>query len=312
MPHPSISTLNFLPRQASEVVATIGFFDGVHLGHRYLLEQVKIEAEKRRMDTMAVTFSQHPREVLSVGYKPELLTSYEEKLARLQTTGINSCGVLQFSAAMAQLTAKEFMQHILKEQFNVSVLLLGHDHSFGSDKPASLAAFQTIGRETGIEVVRAKAFKKSDFIVSSSSIRRLLQAGNVADAALCLGSPYEISGSVVQGHQVGSQLGFPTANLRPESANKLIPRDGVYAVQAFLEDKTYGGMLNIGCRPTLNNGEDKSIEAHLFGVSEKLYGKHLTLRFCQRIRDERHFPSKEALKAQLCRDADAAKGILGI
>ncbi len=312
MQNSAITSITFRPKRYPSTVATIGFFDGVHLGHHYLLEQVKQEAEARKMDTMAVTFSRHPREVISTGYKPELLTSYKEKIALLKTTGVNTCAVLNFSPEMAQLTAEKFMLHFLKEQLNIGVLLLGHDHRFGSDKPEKLELYQAIGKKVGIEVIRAEAFKIADFIVSSSSIRTLLKAGDVAEAALALGYPYEISGLVVQGHRIGQQLGYPTANLKSDCTEKLIPKDGVYAVQVLLDGNIYGAMLNIGQRPTLNNGENKSIEAHIFGIKEELYDKQLTLRFCHRIRDERQFPSKEALKAQLGKDAKDAKRILGI
>ncbi len=309
------SALTFIPFRSSEsgpVVATVGFFDGVHLGHRYLLEQVKDEARRLSVESMAITFSRHPREVLSADYRPKLLTSYEEKIALLRTTGIDTCSVFDFSSGMARLTAKEFMQQYLKERLNVAVLLLGHDHRFGSDRPADIEIYQSIGKEIGIEVVRAEAFHVADITVSSSYVRRRLQDGDVAGAALALGYLYELSGTVVQGYRVGSKMGFPTANLQPDCSDKLIPQDGVYAVQVLLDGREYGAMLNIGQRPTLDNGEETSIESHLFGFEGDLYGKRITLRFCHRIRDERRFPSKEALQSQLRKDAETAKHILGI
>ena len=288
---------------ASRRVATIGFFDGVHTGHRFLLSQVQRLARERGMGGMAVTFERHPRQVLQADYCPVLLNTPEEKYRHLAESGIDACVMLDFTPQMAQLSARDFMQCYLRERFGVEVLVMGYDHRFGHERHLTLDDYQAIGREVGIDVLQAEAFVAADLTVSSSAIRRLLQGGDVDRANVCLGYPYELTGTVVDGHHVGRDLGYPTANLRPENALKLMPGRGVYAVEALYGGKVYPAMLNIGFRPTLDNGAESTIEAHLFGFSGNLYGETLTLRFLHRVRDEQRFPSLDALKRQLAEDA---------
>lgn len=296
---------------ASQRVATIGFFDGVHTGHRYLLSQVERLARENSMAGMAVTFERHPRQVLQTDYCPVLLNTPEEKYRHLAESGIDACVMLDFTVQMAQLSARDFMRLFLRERYGVEKLVMGYDHRFGHERHLSLADYQAIGREVGIEVVQAEAFQTADLTVSSSAIRRLLQGGDVDRANRCLGYAYELAGTVVDGHHVGRDLGYPTANLRPENVLKLVPGRGVYAVEAVYDGKTYPAMLNIGFRPTLDNGAESTIEAHLFGFSGNLYGETLTLRFLHRVRDEQRFPSLDALKRQLAEDAARVCRMLG-
>jgi len=301
------------------MVATIGFFDGVHRGHQCLIRQVRDEALRRGMRSLLITFDRHPRSVFAPAAVPPLLTTAEEKMELLRATGVDEIYVLPFDKEMAALTAKEFMQQVLKEQLGVEVLVIGYDHRFGRPTPnpsreggEGFPEYQAYGREMGIEVVLAKELEGEH--VSSSEIRRALAAGDVQRAAQLLGRPYTWTGRVVHGHEVGRQLGFPTANLEAVersaqgdashlkngqlTVGKMLPANGAYAV--------VGGMLNIGTRPTIGNGSDVSVEVNLFDICDNLYGQTLTLSFIARLREERRFESEEDLIRQLQHDKQLA------
>lgn len=290
--------------------ATIGFFDGVHKGHRFLLQKVKALAESHGWKSMAVTFEQHPRCSLVTDYRPLLLTTAREKLRLLEECGVDACALLQFSPQMASLSAQEFMRDYLYDRLGVRCLVIGHDHRFGRHRSEGFDDYVRYGREMGMKVVQAEALSEGSVTMSSSVVRRLLENGDVVSARTGLGRCYALYGVVVEGRKVGRNLGFPTANLRPESADLLVPAVGVYAVWAEVGGKHYPAMLNIGRRPTLDNGNDCSIEAHLFGYSGNLYGSPLRLHFVERLRDERKFASLDDLKAQLQNDAAAALEVL--
>lgn len=298
------------PSPAAPCVATIGFFDGVHRGHRYLLEQLSAEAERRGVESCVVTFDAHPRRALDAGFQPRLLTSLAEKLDLLAAAGVDRCCVLHFDRALAALPARDFMQTYLKEKWHAAALLVGYDHHFGRGGEESFVNYVRYGRELGIDVVRARSFQTADVRVSSSATRRFLEAGNVEMARLCLGGPYRLSGTVVEGRRVGRHLGFPTANVAPDCADKLIPATGVYAVRAEADGKDYDAMVNIGDRPTFGDSGPLSVEAHLFGFSGDLYNHTLRLDFVRRLREERRFDSPEALRRQLEADAGEALRLL--
>ena len=277
-----------LPYQAC--VATIGFFDGVHRGHRFLIRQLTRYAVGHDLASLLVTFRTHPRQVMQAAYQPQLLTTYDEKCGQLATTGADYCLTLDFTTALAALSARRFMAEILKEKLSVKVLVIGYDHRFGHDRSEGFAEYVEYGRELGMEVVRADAFAMSEVNVSSSMVRACLAEGEVGIAARCLTRPYEITGRVVHGFHVGHELGFPTANIQVEDSQKLIPKNGVYAVwvkgKIGGEEHVWGGMLNIGLRPTMENGENRTIEVHLLDFAGDLYGCRLTLSFVRRLRDE--------------------------
>lgn len=296
----------FTPRHADEwlqelcpAVATIGFFDGVHLGHQYLINQVREMARQRGMDAMLLTFDRHPREVLHADYIPQLLTSTSEKLQLLRQTGMERVEVLQFTSGLSRLTAREFMQSVLKEQLGVKVLVMGYDHRFGSDG-GTFEDYRRWGMERDIEVILAEELAQDH--VSSSECRRSLLEGDVERAARLLGHPYLLTGTVGEGHHVGQHLGFPTANIQTERG-KILPQKGVYAVRVRLQDGSLlKGMLNIGKRPTLDNGEDTSVEVNILDFNGNLYGECIQLEFVRRLRDEKRFNSLEELQQQLILD----------
>ena len=286
-------------------VATIGFFDGVHLGHRHLLRQVIEVAQAYNQSSMVVTFAQLPRKVVNHdSCRYSLLTTTEEKLSLLKMVGISHCEVMDFTPELASLTAYEFMQ-LLRNKYQVHALLIGYDHRFGHNRSEGFEDYVNYGKELGIDVIQATEYPA----VSSSRIRELLLSGDLQEANKCLGYPYMLRGQVVSGFHVGQTLGFPTANLQV-TAEKLIPANGVYAVMVDLDGKRYQGMLNIGTRPTLANGDERSIEVHIFDFHNDIYNKELRLSLIKRTRGEVKFDTKEQLTLQLQQDAAEIKNIL--
>lgn len=298
-------------------VATIGFFDGVHTGHRYLIQQVKEIAAARGLRSALVTFPVHPRKVMNADYHPELLTTAEEKIRLLAETGVDYCLMLDFTPDISRLSAKEFMTRLLKERYQVKYLVIGYDHRFGHNRSESFEDYVRYGEEIGIEVIRARAvtsdIETSDsqnVPVSSSLIRTLLHQGDVDAAARCLGYEYFLDGTVVGGYQVGRKIGFPTANLCVDDPEKLIPADGVYAVWVTLDGKTYMGMLNIGMRPTIDNGPNRTIEVNILHFHSDIYNKTIRLTFVKRTRPELKFDNIDALIGQLHKDAEEVEAKL--
>lgn len=289
--------------------AAIGFFDGVHRGHRYLISQVEAEAAKRGLRPIVISFEEHPRLALSqTRYWPELLTTNAQKLRLLEQSGLDACVLLHFNQSMSMLTSREFMELILLKELNVRCLLVGYDHHFGSDLSAGYKDYVRYGKELGIEVLRERPFEADDLRISSSATRRFLTGGNVEMARACLGRPYLLEGTVVEGHHAGTLMGYPTANMKPECEEQIIPGRGVYAVKAEVGGFSYMAMLNIGWRPTLDNGHDQTIEAHLLDYDGgELYGQHIRIYFYRRIRDEHRFANISDLQKQLAIDADCVR-----
>ena len=301
----------------SSFAATIGFFDGVHLGHQFLIDCLKHEAQQRGLRSMVVTFGEHPRKVLCPDWHPQLLSTPEEKVALLRAAGVDEVVVLPFSVEMARLSARAFMQHVLKEQLGVTLLLTGYDNRFGHNREEGFDDYVAYGREMGMEVLAAKPLRQGDGCYSSSMVRRLLTEGDVAGARQCLGRPYSLSGHVGHGEQIGRQLGFPTANIVLDNQEKLIPCKGVYAVgiksvnlmPLLGKNLLLGGMMNIGQRPTFG-GHRTTLEVHILGYRGDLYGKSIDIEFVERLRDEQHFESAEALVKQMEEDARRTRIIL--
>lgn len=285
-------------------VATIGMFDGVHRGHKCLIEQVMRTAAERSMRPMLVTMDEHPCTVVTGEAKP-LLTTCDERVSLLRRFAACRIETLHFTHEMAAMTATEFMREVLVPM-GVRVLVMGYDHRFGHTPPtATFDDYVEWGRANGIEVVRATALE--DEKVSSSLIRKALAAGDMDTASRLLGRAYSISGTVVEGMQIGRSLGFPTANLRLSDNRKMLPADGVYAVEVTVGDsrQTMRGMTNIGLRPTIDDSPRRTIETHIFGLDHDIYAQPLTIAFVRKIRDTRTFDTREQLADQLRRDAQA-------
>lgn len=286
-----------------ELVATIGFFDGVHRGHRFLIDRVIEEAQRLGMSSAVITFDRHPREVLQTDYQPDLLSTLDEKLLLLSKTHVDNTVVLHFDASLAALTAHDFMRDVLQRQLKVRKLIIGYDNRFGHNRSEAFDDYVRYGKELGIEVIRADAFLPDDVRVSSSVIRTCLREGRVEEANRLLGYDYTIESRIVSGYQNGRKMGFPTANLDVTRCQQLLPASGVYAVLVRLKDSVgwKRGMMNIGHRPTFN-GTSTSMEVNLFNFSGDLYGQELLVSFISKIRDEHKFDSIDALAEQLQHD----------
>lgn len=291
------------------VMATIGFFDGVHLGHRFLIDEVKAAAAQRGLPSAVITFPTHPRSVLQQAYQPRLLNSFADKLRLLATTGVDYCIVLDFTEALSQLSAEAFLR-ILATQWRVKGLVIGYDHRFGHDRRDGFEQYVEYGQRWGIEILKAAAFDAGHTAVSSSEIRRLVQEGKVERAAQLLTYAYHISGQIVSGYKVGRTLGFPTANIQPDDPMQLLPGIGVYAVWVEVAGQRYKGMLYIGSRPTLDNGTQLSIEVHILHFSGDIYNDPIRVSFEHFVRGDEKFDSLEALKAQLMRDWEVVDQLL--
>lgn len=285
-------------------VATIGFFDGVHRGHRFLINNVVKEAASRGLQSTVVTFDRHPRQVLGSDFQPRLLSTNEEKMLLLSKTGVERCVMLPFSEQMAQMTACDFMKKILHDRLGVQVLIIGYDNRFGHNRSEGFDDYVRYGREMGIEVMSAQSFLLHGINVSSSVIRSFLQEGEIEMAENCLGYPYFFTGKVVKGFRVGHELGFPTANIEQDNMLKMIPSPGVYAVKVRIEGtvELKHAMMNIGTRPTFN-GTQQTLEVHILNFNDDIYGKMISVAFVHKLRNERQFASKEALSEQLVKDA---------
>lgn len=291
--------------------ATIGFFDGVHLGHHHVISQLQQLAHQHGLCTMAITFDTHPRQVIQPEWNPQLLTSLEEKADLLQQTGIDQLVVLRFDKTMAQLSAHDFMQQVLQQQLHVDLLLTGYDNRFGHDRTEGFEQYAAYGRELDMEVCLGTPFELQGRRVCSSLVRQLLQEGRLNEANACLGRPYRLSGVVKHGHQIGRTLGFPTANLQLSSPDLLVPATGVYAVRLRLqqEETWRQGVMNIGTRPTFE-GNNLTIEVNIFDFIGDVYHQQLQVELIARLRGEQHFETPEVLVQQMERDAQQAKRLL--
>ena len=299
-------------------VATIGFFDGVHLGHQFLVAHVVQTARDEGLKSMVVTFDKHPREVLQSSYQPQMLTTLPERLALLERTGVDVVAVLHFDVALSQLTAHAFMHDLLRQKLHVVKLFIGYDHRFGHNRAEVFPDYVRYGHEMGMEVVQNPAFDVQGEPVSSTLCRRLVASGEMASAARCLGYPYLLEGKVVAGFQQGRKMGFPTANIQLGDTRRIVPAPGVYAVRVGIGDAVDGslsdftkwhlGMMNIGCRPTFG-GHQVTLEVHIFDFAGDLYGQTVQVAFLKRIREERKFSSPAALADQLRKDKQAVLAI---
>ncbi len=290
------------------VVAT-GFFDGVHLGHRLVLERL-VEASKDRGDeSMVVTFWPHPRNVLQDDARNlRLLTSLQEKKELLYGLGIDKVEVIPFTKAFSRLTTKEYLQEYIMGRLGGRAILLGYDNRIGSDL-LSPDEIEAVAREVGLDVIRTRSLETPfGTVVSSTKIREAIAAGDIKTAEEMLGYRYSLTGVVVAGNRLGRTIGFPTANMRLYEPLKLLPGNGVYSVEVESLGRIFKGMCNIGTRPTVNAGRDRTVETNIFDFDEDIYGLDLKVTFLGKIRDERRFDSLEALKNQLILDRQACLG----
>ena len=285
--------------EGKELVATIGFFDGVHLGHQFLIEEMLSVARARNLPAAVITFPEHPRAILHADYQPKLLNSFDEKLKHLDATGVDYCVVLDFTVELSQLCAKDFIQQILCKRLHVHTLLIGYDHRFGRNRADGFEQYVEYGKECGMEVIQASPFSPGTAHVSSSEVRKQLDHCFVEKASELLGYQYMIKGSIVSGYKIGRTIGFPTANIRVDEPFKVLPGIGIYAVWVDLFDVRYKGMLYIGRRPTIDNGHDIALEVNILDFEGDIYNAELEVTFVRFMREDIKFESLEALRKQL-------------
>lgn len=292
-------------------VATIGFFDGVHRGHRYLIDQMITVATEAGMESMVITFDRHPRQVLHSDYLPQMLSTFEEKKALLKNTPADHIEILTFDEQLAALSAHDFMKEVLRERLNVCKLVIGYDNRFGHNRSEGFEDYVRYGQELGIEVIQAMPLSEPDKeAISSSYIRACLLVGNVWGANEALGYAYSLTGRVIEGFHEGRKIGFPTANLNTDEIGKLVPASGVYAVHVQLENEQHlrPAMMNIGTRPTYD-GQLQTLEVHIFDFDSDIYGQQLRVVFDRRIRNEMKFSSPQELAIQLEKDKEEIRRI---
>jgi riboflavin kinase/FMN adenylyltransferase len=299
-----------LPASVGGTAVTVGTFDGVHRGHQDVLDRLVQRARAARLPSLLVTFEPHPLEVLNAAVAPLLLTTREEKLAALGVTGLDYVAILAFTPELAAQSAEDFVDLILLERFRMRSLMIGHDHGFGRGREGDVETLRVLGaaRGFGVEVVAPVQAPHGE-PVSSSFIRRAVAAGDLDDAAAALGRDYGVTGRVVAGDARGRTLGFRTLNVEPESPRKLLPPDGVYAVEVRTSRGRFGGMMNLGGRPTFGD-ERRTLEAHLFDADGDFYGDVVHVAFVGRLRETMRFDGPDALMKQLAADERAARRAL--
>lgn len=306
-----LRSLEEVSRNKNSVV-TVGTFDGVHLAHRAIIREVVNRAKMREGRSVVLTFDPHPREVVSSprGGDVRLLTTVEERLAAFTSLGIDEVFVIPFTTEFSQQSPREFYQRYVVNGTGVSEVVVGYDHMFGRGRSAGIEELMKMGKEFDFSVFAVHPYTVDGEPVSSSRIRRALAVGDLEHARRLLGYRYGVSGKVVRGDRRGATLGFPTANISPDSLRKALPAHGVYVVAVGWKGATYPGMLNIGVRPTVNTTRAETMEVHLFDFSGDLYGETLRVVFLQRLRDERRFANLEELVAQLRRDRETSLEVL--
>ena len=286
-------------------IAVVGTFDGVHRGHRFLLDFMMLQAQQRYLEPTVITFSQHPLTVIRPHNVPKQLTTIDERINMLQECGVESCIMLDFDDELRRQSARQFLEMILHD-YEVKVLVIGFNTRFGCDCIDSFDEYKKLGNEIGVEVIQAPEYGSG---ICSSAIRKMLRSSNIFEANNALGYCYSIAGKVVKGKQLGRTIGFPTANIEIADDKKLIPPLGVYAVEVYIPHlgKTYRGMLNIGRRPTVDVANAPiTIEVHIIDFEGDIYGEEVNVKFIKQIREERQFPSLDDLIEQLSLDRQEA------
>lgn len=293
-------------------VVTIGIFDGVHRGHRVLLDTLVKSASSSGADSVVITFNPHPRMVLDKGGSGMyFLSTLAEKKILLEKAGIGHLVIIPFTRAFSRMSACDFVSRILADKLKTRHLIMGHDHHFGSGREGDFSTVNDCAAAMGFDVVQLKGLRSREGIISSSMIREALIKGDLDNANKWLGYPYSLTGEVVEGRKLGRKLGFPTANLKPVDKYKLIPANGVYAVEVKTGGETKPGMLSIGTNPTVSaNQEKRSVEVHIFDFNKDIYGHYADVIFRYRLRDEIRFDNVVKLTQQMEQDREIALRLL--
>ncbi len=288
---------------------TIGTFDGVHIGHRKILERLIKNAATLELKSTVLTFFPHPRMVLQKDTDIKLLNTIGEKTRILRELGLDQLIIHPFTRAFSRLSSTEFVRDILVNDLKTKKIIIGYDHRFGRNRNANITDLRAYGSTFDFEVEEIPAQEIDEVSVSSTKIRKALEEGDISTANAYLGYNYMLTGTVQKGKGLGRQINFPTANLHIKETYKLVPKNGVYVVQSDLLGKTVYGMMNIGYNPTVA-GKDKSTEIHFFDFDQNLYGKEIQIDILHRIRDEHKFESVDALQEQLKKDKETSLSII--
>lgn len=299
-----------LPVHERGAVITVGTFDGVHRGHQDVLRKLVAHAERAALPSLVITFDPHPLEVVNPSAAPPLLSLLDEKLEQFVQSGVSYVAVLPFTPTLAAYDAATFVDEVLRKRFALAELLVGHDHGFGKGRLGDIDVLRSLAADRGFAITVLPPVEAADGQpVSSTAIRRAIADGDLLTATRGLGRPYSVSGRVIAGDQRGRLLGYPTLNLATPSARKLLPPDGVYVVRVQTPQGAFGGMLNLGPRPTFGDA-DRRIEAHVFDADQNWYGAYVCLDFIARLRETETFSGMDALRAQLARDERNARAVL--
>jgi riboflavin kinase/FMN adenylyltransferase len=295
------------PAEWRSPIAAIGNFDGLHRGHAKILERVCRQAAERAATPLVLTFDPHPPRVVRPDKAPRLLMTLAQKLEVLQHAGVHGVAVVRFTRELSQWEPDAFVERVLVDWLRTSEIWVGGNFLFGRERAGNFSLLRLLGQQHGFRAEKIDPVRYKDFVVSSTRIRRLVSEGRVDEAAALLGHHYVIDGHVVRGDQRGRHLGFPTANL--ETANELLPPNGVYVTIAMVDGVARPAVTNIGVRPTFGGGSAQTVEAHVLDFAADLYGRPLRLAFLQRLREERAFEGVDALRAQIALDLDHARAL---
>ena len=293
-------------------VATLGIFDGVHRGHKALLDCLVSRAREVKGESVVITFSPHPRLVLERdNINLSFLTTMEEKKILLENANVDHLIIIEFNNRFSKIPACDFIKDILVEKIGAKHLIIGYDHHFGRRGEGDFNTIKQCSEELEFSVEQVQGYHTEEGAISSSSIREALLKGRLDEANKWLGYLYSVSGTVIEGRKIGRSIGFPTANIKPDSQHKLIPCSGVYAVEVLLDNKTYPGMLSIGSNPTVNSDiRSRSIEVHILNFDKDIYGSRISVIFRRRLRDEKKFDNLKQLSEQMERDKQDTQQLL--
>ncbi|MHA7055641.1 bifunctional riboflavin kinase/FAD synthetase [Aquimarina sp. M1] len=290
-------------------VVTIGTFDGVHIGHKKIIERLVEAAKRNNLESVILTFFPHPRMVLQKDTNIKLINTIDERIQILEKTGLDSLVIHPFTKEFSRLSAKEYVEEMLIKKLSVRHVIIGYDHRFGRNRNSNITDLASFGIKNDFTVEEISKQDIDDVAVSSTKIREALLDGNIAKANKYLGYNFMLTGKIIKGKELGRKLEYPTANLHIEEEYKLIPKKGVYIVKSQINNKTYFGMMNIGFNPTVD-GKHQTIETHFFDASFNLYEKKIQIEMLKRIRDEKKFDSIEALKTAMQDDEDFSRDFI--
>lgn len=287
-----------------KAAASIGIFDGVHRAHQKVLKKLVKEAAKQNTKSLVVTFYPHPRQVLNPGSKIPLLISLEHRLKLIDDMGVDFLLVVKFTKSLSHMKADDFIERVLMHKLDIKALVVGKNFLFGFKKEGDFLLLKRMSKKYGFRLYGIKPVKMKASYISSTRIRKEIEEGNLKNASLMMGRPVTVLGSVIKGRSVGRRIGFPTANINPH--HEAIPPSGVYAVDVMVQKKLFKGVLNIGTRPTFGKDKESAIELHILNFKKDIYGKDVEIIFKRKIRDEKKFPSIEALRRQIEKDISRA------